>query len=606
MKKIITKAILIVTLMLSCVSLPVSASGLFTNSDVSKLKFFNGSDKVKYIYAGTTKVYSAGAPITYISNGKTVCVEVDEGKDAIGVVTPEAKEGWSFVGWKKDTAASEENIVSSYIVTDKPCTLNAVYRKTVSLTLNGGTGADSKIAYYNAGGIGTYKYPTFQIEQSALSGWNKIGWSEGTGATDPIIFTDGEIQIIDDTSLYSMYAKNITLSYSGNTADSGTVSSQNGIRYYNSSGDVKNPEFTIANNGYTKTNNEFLYWITGEGASYNPGEVISLSKDLEVAVQWEPNILEYATNGIYNWTILIDGYYLIDTYGSKGGDYNGNLGGNGGNISCKVYLKKGQILDIGVAQNGGTGTIANGGGSAYVQLHDSNRIIAAGGGGGATSQGAGQSGGVITSKGTTTNINGGDTSAILTSSESGEQATSSGGAGGGGGWFGGKVGLYTAPVYHRHTGSSSGGGCYSVPHSHYHGGGCYTDYVSLTGSTGVQTSGCGCTSQTWYWRCGYCGATSSSTSNSSAGCSQGHHASDSGSGLSCHTSVLTCTTAQGTYYTLGCGKSTSTIDVAEKNAPSYGGSNGYTETINGKEVQIVTNTSGSWNSGAKVTISRIK
>ena len=98
-------------------------------------------------------------------------------------------------------------------------------------------------------------------------------------------------------------------------------------------------------------------------------------------------------------------------------------------------------------------------------------------------------------------------------------------------------GCYTTPVYHAHTGSSSGGGgCYSVAHTGYNTIGCGGG-DAINGPHGPDTSG------NYYWvgNCNNCGGAVSNYGGPGwAACGN-------------------TTTVPYTYYTLGCGLSTSSI-----------------------------------------------
>lgn len=101
------------------------------------------------------------------------------------------------------------------------------------------------------------------------------------------------------------------------------------------------------------------------------------------------------------------GYYLLEAYGAQG---SGN-GGNGGYVSAKFYLMKGQILKyrIGTTTNGAASNGSNsysGGGASRYQVDGKYILIAAGGGGGSTGTDGGNndsSGGINTRN---TSVNG--------------------------------------------------------------------------------------------------------------------------------------------------------------------------------------------------------
>ena len=76
----------------------------------------------------------------------------------------------------------------------------------------------------------------------------------------------------------------------------------------------------------------------------------------------------YATNGYYS--VLSDGWYLLELYGGKGGEGGyqdpvfGGKGGDGGHVYGKIYLKAGQTLIFTIGTNGATVTEADAGGGA--------------------------------------------------------------------------------------------------------------------------------------------------------------------------------------------------------------------------------------------------
>ena len=95
------------------------------------------------------------------------------------------------------------------------------------------------------------------------------------------------------------------------------------------------------------------------------------------------------SSGIQQWTVPVDGSYLIECAGASGGNiYTGLLGGKAANISGTFTLTKGTILRLVVGQTGislasGNGGGGGGGGSFVVPSGSTTPLIVAGGGGGA-------------------------------------------------------------------------------------------------------------------------------------------------------------------------------------------------------------------------------
>ena len=129
------------------------------------------------------------------------------------------------------------------------------------------------------------------------------------------------------------------------------------------------------------------------------------------------------------------GFYEITACGAQGEDYGEHPGGLGGQVTARIYLRKGDVLTITIGgQDGSNGggvaaKYGNGGGATTITC-GSELILVAGGGGGASEYADGEAGGKITALR-------GDGAAL------GE----SGSAGGGGGYVGGVAGNVET---HRH------------------------------------------------------------------------------------------------------------------------------------------------------------
>ena len=135
------------------------------------------------------------------------------------------------------------------------------------------------------------------------SGWSFVGWREDTTANGSVLSnkTMGD----DPITLYAVFCQEITLSYDGNGATSGSTVSESKTRFYNNK-NVKNPIFKVKENGFTKTGHTFLYWTASDttGAQYDPGESIELSQSTKLYVAWEPD-------EIVVYRQVIDGDVLI-------------------------------------------------------------------------------------------------------------------------------------------------------------------------------------------------------------------------------------------------------------------------------------------------------
>ncbi|TPG81292.1 hypothetical protein EEL32_20565 [Brevibacillus laterosporus] len=109
-----------------------------------------------------------------------------------------------------------------------------------------------------------------------------------------------------------------------------------------------------------------------------------------------------SVNGVHQWTVPMDGEYIIEAFGAQGGQGNpsanppGWIGGKGAKMKGKFKLKKGTVLNVVVGQMGQTGfgnynCAGAGGGGSFVYHGDiggDGLLIAAGGGGGSQGNGS--------------------------------------------------------------------------------------------------------------------------------------------------------------------------------------------------------------------------
>lgn len=199
----------------------------------------------------------------YYNNGNTenASVSVPDGA---------SYSGWDWRGWANagiTSADADANNESIYTGLTGNVTYYGLYQQTITLSYMEQEmvyGAKTGTRYYNA--AGNYKNPTFSLSLGALSGWTAIGWAKNSGsataakAYDPTI---SGLELDANLYLYGLYQQTITLSYNGNGATGGSVSAQTGIRKYNSFNTYSNPTFTLAANGFTRTNYEFTGWDLG-------------------------------------------------------------------------------------------------------------------------------------------------------------------------------------------------------------------------------------------------------------------------------------------------------------------------------------------------------
>lgn len=201
--------------------------------------------KITKVYIGRVEIggTTSNAIVTYrIDNNDNQQLAIPSGIDVLNRITP-TKSGYTFVGWREDTAANS-SVITSKTMGTSDITLYAVFKKTVTLTyFNDSTSATSTsgIQYYNNG---TIVNPKFTISQASKSGWSTRGWSTGTAGNATVTYSSiSNKEFSDNITLYGLYSQKINLS----TVVGGSTSKMEGMRYYNSANNYVNPKFTIAN-----------------------------------------------------------------------------------------------------------------------------------------------------------------------------------------------------------------------------------------------------------------------------------------------------------------------------------------------------------------------
>ena len=282
-----------------------------------------------------------------------------------------AKSGWTARGWATGTAGNASVAYSNgtVITISANTTIYGLYYKTCTLTAKSynSTQTATGTAYYNSAGNTTNATCTVPNGVS-YSGWSWRGWGTSTGASASVSYANGATYTLGtgDATIYGLYSQIIYLYYNGNSATSGSVSTQSGTRYWNAYGNYSNPSFTLASNGYSRTNCRFTGWDLGAvGAS------VTLSASATAYAQWVQTVYNYDyTGGVQTFTAPVAGTYQLQVWGAQGHasrNWNATAVGTpgyGGYSYGNVALSSGQTLYIIVGGQGSTsGAGYNGGGA---------------------------------------------------------------------------------------------------------------------------------------------------------------------------------------------------------------------------------------------------
>ena len=175
----------------------------------------------------------------------------------------------------------------------------------------------------------------FEYTGYTFTGWNTEADGSGTSYTDKqevMNLSSTENEILD---LYAQWDKNcIVISYNANGGE-GTISNQQV---------VYNTPINLSKNTFTKEGYTFKEWNTkadGSGTSYTDEQEVSLSSNLELYAQWQPN------------------KYTITFYanGGQGSPRNQSIDyDNSTNLSKNTFTKKGYTFTGWNTELDGSGT----------------------------------------------------------------------------------------------------------------------------------------------------------------------------------------------------------------------------------------------------------
>ena len=184
-----------------------------------KIKAYLGSDlgfvEVDRMYYGNIRVYPNAGNVTYVvDNGISYIEEVDIDDSCLSPTTfTPSKSGWTFIGWREDTAANS-SVLSSKIMDGNDVTLYAVFRQTITLSYNGNgatggsTASQSNYRYYNNENITN---PSFIIRSNGFSRtyYSFVNWA--MGSTSGTRYNPGaSVTLSANTTFYAVWNSLVT------------------------------------------------------------------------------------------------------------------------------------------------------------------------------------------------------------------------------------------------------------------------------------------------------------------------------------------------------------------------------------------------------------
>lgn len=119
------------------------------------------TQKITHIYLGENTIFFEGVHVTYqMDTGEAETLYLDDGSDVLAKAPTPLKDGYNFVGWRKDMEANSKVLTSCMVDEEGDFAVYAVFKREISIGMfpNGGTLIEGKtestletVCYYNNG-----------------------------------------------------------------------------------------------------------------------------------------------------------------------------------------------------------------------------------------------------------------------------------------------------------------------------------------------------------------------------------------------------------------------------------------------------------------------
>lgn len=282
-----------------------------------KIKMYLGNTPIHRMYLGNERIYPNAGMVTYhVDTNVTYTEEVDIDESILNpsTFTP-SKSGWTFVGWRKDTAANG-SVLSNEVMTGDDVTLYAVFRQTITLSYNGNgatggsTASQSGTQYYNNGNVAN---PSFRLNANGFSNANHNFLNWAMGSTGGTRYNPGDtVALSSNTVFYAMWKLKPLVLYPS-SFNMGIVS--------------QTLNYTNGDNGTASCGNVYVKWSFSDVAYYG----------CEIAAA-STNALDL--RGYTRMTIDIEGEEYKEVkvgFGTSRGAYNcGYATSDGGSASINI------------------------------------------------------------------------------------------------------------------------------------------------------------------------------------------------------------------------------------------------------------------------------
>ena len=188
-----------------------------------------------------------------------------------------SRTGYTFAGWK----ASNGTVYSAggAYTTNAATTMTAQWTPvtyTVSYNANGGSNApSSQTKTYGVNLTLTSAVPT-------RPGWTFRGWGTSASTSTVSYAAGGTYTANAAITLYALWQKTVTLSYSSESGSTNVPASQSATIYSPNTSTT----FAVNSSPPSRTNYKFLFWQVGS-ATYSPSQSITISDSTTLTAVWE-------------------------------------------------------------------------------------------------------------------------------------------------------------------------------------------------------------------------------------------------------------------------------------------------------------------------------
>ena len=208
--------------------------------------YYDNQEVLEVQFAGET-IWRAGSEVTFnLDNGNTQTIYYDYAKSVFEKAPQPQKEGWEFIGWKLDSSASPDDILTTYTADSTDFNMYAVFRKLITVTFYNNSTTPTVLtdyAYYNNGNIDN---PEFTLQPLQRDGWTLQGISESTNkANISTIYND--ITLEQNTTYYGIYTKPLNLVYNASNGTNNSITKNYEVLYYSTGYDYNGIKLCTAN-----------------------------------------------------------------------------------------------------------------------------------------------------------------------------------------------------------------------------------------------------------------------------------------------------------------------------------------------------------------------